>query len=163
MEARPCRLLPTAYYLLPTTYHLPLTTYYCSGVPVPLSAPRRIGTPLETPPPVPPPPAPPPPLEARGGGAGGGDNGVSFDVPLQGDVDGPRLQGGQGDQGGVAGGVATHGGEDVPKLRAELDLLREMCAQCAAQQRGLEEQTRREATLLCASFNHARRVVGSRL
>ena len=30
----------------------------------------------------------------------------------------------------------------MPRLRAELDLLREMASQCAARQRGLEEQTR---------------------
>ena len=129
---------------------------------MPLSAPRRIGTPLETLPPAPlpppPPPAPPPPLETGVGGAGGGGGGCGG---AGGDDDVSRLQGGQGGVGGVGGVggdgcVATHAGADVPKLRAELDLLREMCAQCAVQQRGLEEQTRREAQLLCASFNHAR-------
>ena len=126
---------------------------------MPLSAPRRIGTPLETLPPAPlpppPPPAPPPPLETGVGGAGGGGGGGGG---AGGDDDVSRLQGGHGGVGGVGddGCVATHAGADVPKLRAELDLLREMCAQCAVQQRGLEEQTRREAQLLCASFNHAR-------
>ena len=36
-----------------------------------------------------------------------------------------------------AAGAAGAGGADVPRLRAELDLLREMAAQCATQQRGL--------------------------
>ena len=58
--------------------------------------------------------------------------------------------------GGGGLGIGGGGGPDVPRLRAELEALREQCARCAVEQRALVEQTRSEAALLCESFNCAR-------
>ena len=77
------------------------------------------------------------PLSEVGGGSWGGGGGGGGDA-VDGEV--ARLQ----------------GRVDVPRLRAELDLLRGQCARCAAQQRDQVEQTRCDARLLCSSFNQAR-------